>query len=329
MRAFLILTAIVLGLSQAACAVDAGTELPARFIANRLFLVPQTDAGKIVDFYVDSAGGTNMICRSTAEQLHLKMTPFNNPEFESELGKNLAKAAMPTFKAGAGIPSNAIGDKTLLVHDCRKESGSPVDAAGFLSSRWLAGRVWTWDYPAEKFRVEANDFRPAVGAQKILIAFKTDSKGKRVFDMIRFPIRVDGQTIDMLLDTGATTTLTADALKTIGDKLPAERATSFIAESIFNRWHTAHPEWHTIEHAEERTNASMIEVPEIEIAGSHVGPVWFTLRRDTDFHDFMSAVTDRQIEGAIGGDAFYHFVMTIDYPNAVAYFRCVKDCKAK
>ena len=40
-------------------------------------------------------------------------------------------------------------------------------------------------------------------------------------------------------------------------------------------------------------------------------------------------MTDKRVEGAIGGDAFRHFEMTIDYPKAVAYFRCVKDCKIR
>jgi hypothetical protein len=40
----------------------------------------------------------------------------------------------------------------------------------------------------------------------------------------------------------------------------------------------------------------MIEVPEVEIAGSLVGPVWFTWRQDKSFHEFMSSMMDKQVE---------------------------------
>ena len=71
----------------------------------------------------------------------------------------------------------------------------------------------------------------------------------------------------------------------------------------------------------------MIEVPAVEIGGASVGPVWFTWRPDKNFHDYMSGMMDGRVEGAIGGNALAHFVMTVDYPGAAAYFRCARDCK--
>ena len=64
----------------------------------------------------------------------------------------------------------------------------------------------------------------------------------------------------------------------------------------------------------------MIEVPSISIGGHAVGPVWFTVRPDRNFHQFMSRWMDRRIEGAVGGSAFRYFRITLDYPNAVAEF---------
>ena len=64
----------------------------------------------------------------------------------------------------------------------------------------------------------------------------------------------------------------------------------------------------------------MIEVPKIKIAGYTVGPVWFTRRADKNFHEFMSKFMDKQVEGAIGGNALRHFRITIDYPQAKAVF---------
>jgi hypothetical protein len=55
--------------------------------------------------------------------------------------------------------------------------------------------------------------------------------------------------------------------------------------------------------------------------------VWFTERPDANFHKFMAQWMDKAPEGAVGGNVFRHFVMTIDYPRATAYFRCVRGCK--
>jgi hypothetical protein len=71
-----------------------------------------------------------------------------------------------------------------------------------------------------------------------------------------------------------------------------------------------------------------IEVPDVVIAGWSAGPVWFTERPDTNFHDFMSSMMDKQVEGALGGNLFDHFVMTVDHAQAKAWFRCVRDCTA-
>jgi hypothetical protein len=64
----------------------------------------------------------------------------------------------------------------------------------------------------------------------------------------------------------------------------------------------------------------MIRVPDVEIAGFHTGPVWFTWRPDENFHAFMSSMMDRRVEGSIGGNALKHFVMILDYPRAQAWF---------
>ena len=37
---------------------------------------------------------------------------------------------------------------------------------------------------------------------------------------------------------------------------------------------------------------------------------------------------DKPVEGTVGANVFQHFVMTIDYPHATAWFRCVTGCKA-
>ena len=55
--------------------------------------------------------------------------------------------------------------------------------------------------------------------------------------------------------------------------------------------------------------------------------MWFTERPDKNFHDFMSKYTDQRVEGSAGGNIFARFVMTIDYPDRVAWFTCARQCK--
>jgi hypothetical protein len=64
-------------------------------------------------------------------------------------------------------------------------------------------------------------------------------------------------------------------------------------------------------------------VREVRIAGLSVGPVWFAQRSDDTFRQWLSQMMDRQVEGAVGGSAFKHLRMVIDYPGARAYFKAV------
>ena len=92
--------------------------------------------------------------------------------------------------------------------------------------------------------------------------------------LTRLPIDVEGETIHLMLHTGATIRLTPGALEEIGDGGSADRAGSFIAESIFNRWRFRHPHWRLMEHADTSGDgAPMIEVPEISIAPGKSGKV--------------------------------------------------------
>lgn len=135
----------------------------------------------------------------------------------------------------------------------------------------------------------------------------------------------------MLLDTGATAHPTAEGVKTTGiATVNGLGVTSYIVASVFEHWHQAHPDWRVVadgDAAFPKHPIRLIEVPRVDIAGWSVGPMWFTERPDSAFHDMMSSMMDKQVEGAAGANIFQHFVMTLDYPQATAYFRCVSGCK--
>jgi hypothetical protein len=82
-----------------------------------------------------------------------------------------------------------------------------------------------------------------------------------------------------------------------------------------------------IEHGDGIAGGRLIEVPEVEIAGWRIGPVWFTERQDASFVG-MSRYTDQPVTGAAGGNIFQHFRMTLDYPAGVAWFACAAGCRS-
>ena len=110
------------------------------------------------------------------------------------------------------------------------------------------------------------------------------------------------------------------AQEALSDDRAATRATSFITDELFQKWHADHPGWRVIEEAEVGTGEAMIEVPEMRIAGYTVGPVWFTRRADRNFHEYMSQWMDRRIDGALGGNALREFRVTLDYFHGRARF---------
>jgi hypothetical protein len=162
---------------------------------------------------------------------------------------------------------------------------------------------------------------PAVAAEhQLTLAMQRDDAGKPTSPYGRIQMVVDGETIDMLFDTGATVDLLPEAQQVLGPG-PAERATSFITASVFARWHAAHPEWRIIEHADRTVNGGpMIEVPAITIAGYEVGPVWFTWRPDDAFHKWMAQWMDKPTEGALGGSALHFFRVGADWLHGVITF---------
>ncbi len=310
--------------------------IPTRFEADRVFATPTTANGESLRLYTDTGGGGNLLCRQAALRLRLELEPLPpDEELEAELGRNLSRAKLPPFKPGAGVPANADGDGSMLVHECKDRNGASAASLGdgLLSQHWFAGRVWTWDYAARRLTLEDAGWKAPSAAHRAEIGFKPATAGSATFHMPRLTVRVDGRDLDLLLDTGATGYPTRVALAAQPAPAPVKgaRATSFVTTSTLEAWRAAHPDWTVVGNADDllapRFRARAIRVPEVEIAGWTVGPVWFTERPDDAFRKMMSSMTDRPVEGALGGNALAALRMTIDYPGAAAYFTCSRGCK--
>lgn len=317
-----ILIALVATAMLAASAAQA-TPLPAQYVANRVYVLPQTLDGKTLKLFTDTGGGL-FITEPAVRRVGLTMESGAATNAGDQSTSPPKFALWPKFKPGTSIPPPQGSNNRIALLPADPDGRHPFDGDGMLGQAWFAGRIWTWDYPNRRLLLESASWKPAPGASRVALGFPAKN-GNRTGNFARITIHVDDKPIDMLLDTGATTMLSDAARKALADDLPAQRATSFIVDTQFRKWHVAHPDWRVVEKAE-YDKFAMIEVPQVEIGGSDVGPVWFTSRSDADFHDYMSSMMDRQVEGAIGGNALAHFVMTIDYPAAEAYFHCAQAC---
>jgi hypothetical protein len=290
------------------------TPLPVRYAADRFMVAPITEDGESLLLYTDTGGGTNMIYRPAAERLGLDTTAVERG------GESYELAMLPPLRKNAAIPLASslppFGDRFLV-------TGAPErsESDGFLGRTWFAGRVWVFDYPRQSLGIVATaESLPAAHPHRVSLGFQTDAAGNRTMHFPSLRIEVDGAPLDVLFDTGATVLLTDSALAQLDDGGPSARGTSFIVESVFERWRQRHPDWRVIDHADTRGDGPMIEVPQISIAGHTAGPVWFTMRPDRNFHEYMSQWMDRRIDGALGGSALRYFRVIVDYPDAVAVF---------
>lgn len=320
------LAALTLAPGPLVHAADSAQVVPTTYEAGHFYAVPETRDGQRLKLLVDTGGGGGggmyWITKAAAQRLHLATSTCTVGS------QHLTVARLPDYKPGHGLPIPLPGPcgKVMLIND-------EYDVDGQLGAGYLPGRLWTFDYPAQRLSLENPTSRPDPVAHKAALGFPNDDKGRPVGGMARIVVRIDGQPLDMLLDTGATAHPTAEGQRASG--LPTVNGygvTSYILTSVFNRWHQAHPGWRVVEKGDDlfgpKNTARLIEVPQLEIADWSVGPVWFTERGDQGFHALMDPMMDKPPQGAIGGNVFEHFRMTLDYPHRYAYFRCASGCSA-
>lgn len=287
--------------------------LPTEYVEHRFAVCPETTSGRKLRLFTDSAGG-HFLVDEVAEALKLPLEDLGETE-----GMKVKQCPYPDFKPSAFIP--AATEPRLFAFPKKVTDGPLAGYDGMLGQPWFTGRVWTFDYPGKTLYWRAPGDLPAHKPQdEVKLYFKTNAAGKRTNNFARMEITVDGEKLPFLFDTGATDELGPDALKLIADGGPANRATSFLTKSTYEKWRKAHPEWKVIE-LRTSTGQAMIQVPKITIAGHNVGPVWFSVQGDNAFHQYMAQWMDKPTEGALGGSALKYFKVTADWPNAIAVFQ--------
>jgi hypothetical protein len=276
--------------------------LPTLCDEDRFFVEPVLANGAKLKLLTDTGGGT-FLSRTAVDRCRL--------ESSWAIGRGTV-VRLDNLRSDAWIPEPVGGQRSIKVVDS--------DGDGMLGQRWFAGGVWTFDYPGKRLVLSNSPFQPTSedAAHAAPLGFPT-WMGLRSGNHPRITVVVGGQSIDTLFDTGATVRLTKDAMSSIGDGRPSERATSFAAATLFDRWRREHPEWRFIERAEQDSGSAMIEVSGLEIAGMTASPAWFTRREDASYQ-WMSSFMDQPIVASIGGNVLKGFRVIVDYPAAVAYF---------
>lgn len=295
------------------------TTLPIDLIDNRFIAQPKTTAGVTLTLLTDTGGGL-LLTADAVKKANLEVYLEVVDQRESQTAKS------PDFITGHWIPPVNIkeinGDFLILNKQNAIEESLFQNLDGLLGQAWFANRIWTFDYLNQQMLYHVRlDHQQYTEHQSVDLGFQKDQLGNRANSFPRIEAMIDGEIIDFLFDTGATVRLAETALLEIGDGGGRMRGTSFITEKKFNQWRRNHPDWRVIESAEEETKYPMIEVPKVTIAGYEVGPVWFTYRVNSSFHEYMSQWMDKSIEGALGGSIFQYFSITVDYPEEKAYFK--------
>lgn len=315
-----IVTGILAAALATAPATTAAQVLPTVYEAGHFYAVPETVDGQKLKLLVDTGGGGGggmyLLSTSTVKRLHLST--------KSCPGGRGKVASLPRFKADQALPP-------LIAPFCGQTAW--IGSFDMLGAGYLPGRTWTFDYPGRQLLVEGPDWRPAAGSHKAPLDFPHDADGKLGSGLAAIEIKVDGRAIPMLLDTGATAHPSAAGEQASGTPtVDGEGVTSYITTSVLERWHRAHPGWRVVTDGDDlfgpKQATRLIEVPNVEIAGWSVGPVWFTERADRNFGpEGISRYMDRVVSGAVGANVFQHFVMTLDYPHETAWFRCASGCQ--
>jgi len=317
------LAALILAYGSGAFAADATQIIPTTYEAGHFYATPETTEGQKLKLLVDTggAGGSGMyvLTPKTLARLHLTMQTC-------KLGDSSVQVVtVPDFKPGFALPRpehSACGYMALV--------NAAVDDT--LGAGYLPDHIWTFDYPRQRLILESSAWKWSASTHPAMMSFPTNPYAQRLSGLPRIVIKVDGQDVDMLLDTGATAHPSTVGKRASGTPtVNGLGVTSYIVSSIFNRWHKAHPDWSVVENGDDlfgpKNATRMIKVPRVEIARWAIGPVWFTERADTNF-DALSSLMDKQVEGSVGANVFQHFVMTLDYPRSIAFFLCAQDCTA-
>lgn len=307
--------------------------IPSNFIEGERFYIkiPIGDSDSILGFG-DTGGGLSMLMPDTENKGNIKsklktgllkgIMPIKYILFSDLVPDSKFPRPCPVSNFVLRNPFMRIEESYLMVPPMEKElklmTEVQPEMEAFLGQGFFMNKSWTFDYPNKKIWINTPLDNSQLGYPNVQeIGFKKNENQDKIFGHPRMTIEIDGESIDVLFDTGATMVLSEDGKrqmntdkKTIGG--------SFIAASVCQKWRELHPDWNFYPKAD--LAGDVIEVPVVNIGGYEVGPVLFAVRRDENWSKGMIASMDKEVKGAIGGSALKYFKVTIDYNSELIRF---------
>ena len=291
--------------------------LPAHFENDRLYGTPVLPRGDTAVIFLDTGGGT------LVWEPYVKWMGLTIDSIVGARGAKIPVTEFPAFRNDRTLPS--IAAKSVYGNHLVVRSADPTGFVAWIArstqaqfgATWFGDRIWTFDYPGNRLLLhDASPPSSVPPEHQVPVRFRTDSGGARIDHSPQIDVMVDGDTLAMIFDTGATIWLTAAARSQLHDGRPSERATSHVQSWWFARWKQRHPDWPVIEAADQLTRATLIRVPSVRIAGYDVGPVWFSVLGGPA----EAPPGAGRFGGTIGGNVLREFSVMLDYRRGIAEF---------
>ena len=297
-------------------APDAPARLPTRCDAGRWFVRPVTAAGDTLDLYTDTGGGRTFVVREAlapGAPVAVAFALAGDSAVAAPWAATRVAAAFPAPLGGP--PGTPAPDLVTLARAAVRRADHGIGGRdGVLGNEWFAGRVWAFDYPGHTLTLlpartvpvplgPAPAGGPDAGGRTIPLYFRNPPTGGDAPWHPRVQVLVDGDTLDLLFDTGATTVWSDSARRAVGDRGPATRAASFIRRGVADRWRRRHPDWRVIAGGDTlrvSRRDDLGEVPALTVAGLTAGPVWFAVQSDATYREYMAQFMDRPVNAALG-----------------------------
>ena len=298
------------------------TLLPSHFLSGeRITLKIATVTGDTIIGYCDSGGGFTAVFPNAIDRLHLQ----SSVKTLSMGTQSVGYISFDALVQDKSIPpmivtsTSPVKEPIFLMPDTatlRREGQIPEDA--FLGQFFFLGKSWTFDYPRRQVWVHTPLTRNAQTTVMEQVGFRKSASGEKIFGHPSMKMIVEGDTLDVLFDSGAMFTLSANAQSAL-HRSEQTIGGSFIARSVFDKWHAQHPDWTITPQAD--AGADIIEVPRVVIGNNvTVGPVLFSVRPDEVWSRGMVRSMDKVVKGALGGSAFKYLKVTIDYNSELVAF---------
>ena len=284
--------------------------LPGTVSGNVVVLTPEDDAHRQLRILLDS-GGYDLIESDAATRLGLARA-------EIDLGgKKRETAAFPAWTA----PSLAAPSATrwLVARPGALHDGfaPPIDAT--FGPSWMLDHPIAVDYPHKTIESvpepktgTAVPLTVGVGPASIPSLPPTA--------LATIDVSVAGETLTMLLDTGATARVRDTVKRMMPDAEPVHQV-CLIELPVLERWRRAHPSWTYAESAfdvagdTDGAASPAILVPDLRIGTQRASPTWFIARRDASTFAAVSKQMRKTVVGDLGGDALRRWRVTFDLKN--------------